>query len=183
MKLKILVLVGVLAIGLPMVLLAQVPTGNGDQVPTGNGDQVPTGNGGGDSTCLFTLDNPTVSSLASAISCLQSKITRLENRVKVLESANVNIKASVETSASTMSAVSPSETKAIQSFLKEEGSFNYPTATGFYGTVTKEAVKKFQAKQGLTATGLVDKKTLEKMQILVPSVAPSMSTFLQQITL
>lgn len=46
------------------------------------------------------------------------------------------------------------ETKTIQNFLKEEGSFSYPTATGYYGPITKEAVKQFQIKQGLTATGL-----------------------------
>ena len=75
------------------------------------------------------------------------------------------------------------ETKTIQSFLKEEGSFTYPIATGFYGTITKEAVRKFQVKQGLTATGLVDKATLEKMKSLAPTIAPSASSSMQGVSI
>ena len=71
--------------------------------------------------------------------------------------------------------------KIIQDFLKKEGSFTYPTATGYYGPITKEAVKQFQIKRGLTATGLIDKTTLQKMQTLAPAVAPSMSTYMQQV--
>jgi hypothetical protein len=77
--------------------------------------------------------------------------------------------------------VSPTETKAIQGFLREEGSFNYPTATGNYGSITKDAVRKFQTKQGLPATGIIDQATLEKMKALAPSVAPSASASLQQV--
>ncbi|MFA4975610.1 MAG: peptidoglycan-binding domain-containing protein [Candidatus Paceibacterota bacterium] len=67
------------------------------------------------------------------------------------------------------------ETKVIQTFLKAEGSFTYPTATGNYGNITTDAVKKFQTKEGITSTGLIDGDTLQKMKVLAPSIAPSIS--------
>jgi len=72
--------------------------------------------------------------------------------------------------------------KTIQSFLKAEGSFTYPTATGFYGTVTKEAVKQFQTKQSIPVTGKIDTQTLNKMKALAPSIAPSATLQIQKLT-
>lgn len=73
------------------------------------------------------------------------------------------------------------QVKVIQQFLKTEGSFKYPEATGYYGTITKEAVKNFQLKSGLPASGQIDAPTLNKMKTLAPSIAPSMSTQIQQL--
>ena len=52
------------------------------------------------------------------------------------------------------------EVTQIQTRLKSWGYFSGPI-TGYYGTQTTEAVKKFQQTHGITATGVADAKTLE----------------------
>jgi peptidoglycan hydrolase-like protein with peptidoglycan-binding domain len=144
--------------------------------------------------------------LSATVNCLIDKIKNLENRIKVLESkidlAKPIPPAIGKTSKALMglcinnldnTLICPEGTvfqvdkmdgiKIIQSFLKEEGSFDYPTATGNYGTITKEAMKKFQLKRGLTPTGLVDEKTLEEIQLQAPVVAPKISDYVKQIEL
>lgn len=51
---------------------------------------------------------------------------------------------------------------AVQGMLKSLGYF-YGTITGYYGAETEAAVKRFQQKYGLPATGAVDDKTLESI--------------------
>jgi len=66
------------------------------------------------------------------------------------------------------------EVNVIQDFLKAEGSFTYPQITGYFGPITRDAVKTFQTKYGLPSTGVVDKPTLEKMQSSnLPQVTPN----------
>ena len=55
-----------------------------------------------------------------------------------------------------------SEVTNIQQRLKNWGYFDGPV-TGNYGTLTTEAVKKFQQSHGLPATGVADAATLEKI--------------------
>lgn len=55
-----------------------------------------------------------------------------------------------------------SEVTNIQQRLKNWGYFNGPV-TGNYGTLTTEAVKKFQESHGLPVTGVADAATLEKI--------------------
>lgn len=65
------------------------------------------------------------------------------------------------------------EVTVIQDFLKAEGSFTYPQSTGYFGTITRDAVKTFQKKYSLPSTGVVDKPTLEKMKAVEkPQVSP-----------
>lgn len=78
--------------------------------------------------------------------------------------------------------VSPSGITVIQNFLKAEGSFTYPMATGFFGPITREALKQFQERQGLPMSGQIDAATLNKMKMLAPSIAPGMSSQMQMIT-
>ncbi len=53
-----------------------------------------------------------------------------------------------------------SEVKTVQSALKELGYFKYSKLTGYYGNITKTAVKRFQKDNGTAADGIVGKKTL-----------------------
>ncbi len=55
-----------------------------------------------------------------------------------------------------------SEVTKIQQRLKNWGYFDGPV-TGNYGTLTTEAVKKFQRAHGLSVTGVADAATLEKI--------------------
>lgn len=46
-----------------------------------------------------------------------------------------------------------SDVEDIQEFLKQQGYFDYQEATGYYGSLTEEAVKEFQAEEGIVNQG------------------------------
>jgi cell wall-associated NlpC family hydrolase len=52
----------------------------------------------------------------------------------------------------------------LQKDLKYLGFFTFYKTTDFYGTITTEAVRKFQISQKLKATGVADATTLERVQ-------------------
>ena len=56
------------------------------------------------------------------------------------------------------------ETRVIQQRLKDLGYFN-AEVTGYYGNITRQAVKKFQADYGLAQTGEVNSTTAEYLGI------------------
>ena len=51
------------------------------------------------------------------------------------------------------------EVKALQERLRYEGTFNYPTATGYFGGITLRAVKAYQIIHKIPATGFVGPMT------------------------
>jgi peptidoglycan DL-endopeptidase LytE len=63
------------------------------------------------------------------------------------------------------------QVKEIQQLLKEKGFFTYPTATGYFGTITEQAVKAFQASVRLPITGIVDDATYAKLKEVAVSTA------------
>lgn len=69
---------------------------------------------------------------------------------------------------------SGSAVQVIQSILKADGSYSFPSITGYFGTVTEDAVKAFQSKSGLQPTGLVDRLTLQKLESVAKKAAPSL---------
>ena len=66
------------------------------------------------------------------------------------------------------------EVSKIQTRLKSWGYFS-GEVTGYYGSQTTEAVKRFQQKHGLSATGVADQKTLELIGISSSSSGASVS--------
>lgn len=60
-----------------------------------------------------------------------------------------------------------SEVKTIQTELKNLGYFSYSKATGYYGSITKNAVKRFQKAYGLSADGIVGKKTYSALMAAI----------------
>lgn len=52
-----------------------------------------------------------------------------------------------------------SEVTMIQATLKELGYYTYSKTTGFYGSITEKAVKRFQKANGIYPDGVVGKKT------------------------
>lgn len=52
-----------------------------------------------------------------------------------------------------------SEVTNLQNDLKTLGYFTYPTSTGYFGSITKQAVISFQSAKGLVADGIVGKNT------------------------
>ena len=71
------------------------------------------------------------------------------------------------------------EVTQIQTRLKSWGYFSGPI-TGYYGTQTTEAVKKFQETHGLTATGVADEQTLELIGL--PTTASSRTPLARMFT-
>ncbi|WP_199872958.1 peptidoglycan-binding domain-containing protein [Inediibacterium massiliense] len=55
------------------------------------------------------------------------------------------------------------DVQVIQQALKKDGDFNYPQITTYFGSITQNAVKKFQKKYGLKPDGIVGKNTINKM--------------------
>jgi YVTN family beta-propeller protein len=73
-----------------------------------------------------------------------------------------------------------SEVTALQKQLQTAGYFNGPV-TGYYGTLTQQAVKDFQKTKGLTVSGIADTATLtalnpETSKPTQPEVLPSQAT-------
>jgi 3D (Asp-Asp-Asp) domain-containing protein len=54
----------------------------------------------------------------------------------------------------------------LQEYLLAKGEFPYHTATGYYGTITKEAVKQYQKKQNLKIDGIAGPQTNNKLKEL-----------------
>ncbi len=55
------------------------------------------------------------------------------------------------------------DVKQLQEALKEKGHFTYHTATGYYGSITAEAVSSFQRAQGLPVSGQATRATLDQL--------------------
>uniref|UniRef100_UPI003743737C peptidoglycan-binding domain-containing protein n=1 Tax=Geobacillus thermodenitrificans TaxID=33940 RepID=UPI003743737C len=54
--------------------------------------------------------------------------------------------------------------KQVQTNLKQLGYFTYPEITGYYGTITADAVRRFQKDNGLPVTGSVDSTTFGRIE-------------------
>ena len=62
--------------------------------------------------------------------------------------------------------MSGSSVKDLQEHLMAKGVFAYPEATGYFGPITKQAVKQFQKESKLTADGISGSKTNTKVNTL-----------------
>ncbi len=72
-------------------------------------------------------------------------------------------------------AITTQETKTVQTKLKNWG-YYAGKVDGIYGVKTKDAVKKFQKKNGLTADGIVGKKTAAALGMTLGSGSSSKNT-------
>jgi cell wall-associated NlpC family hydrolase len=84
------------------------------------------------------VPNPSASELKPAISTPAGKVLKLNSTGK--------------------------EVNELQQDLKFLGFFTFYKTTDFYGTITTEAVRKFQISQKLKATGVADATTLDRVQ-------------------
>lgn len=158
-----------------------------------------------------TSNSDSSSSGTTAVDGLLNRITALEKRVSALETCSslggrwqTGGACAVQTTGTTQPGPQPTlgtgstvqtgggttvsqgasgqNVQTIQQFLKDEGSFTYSTATGYYGPITTDAVKTFQAKNGLTVSGTVDQQTIQKMNTMVKQVAPTLQNSIQSLT-
>ncbi|MTH53167.1 hypothetical protein GKZ89_07050 [Bacillus mangrovi] len=61
-----------------------------------------------------------------------------------------------------------SDVKELQTYLLTKQVYPYHEATGYYGSITEEAVKKFQAAANITEDGLAGSVTAAKLKVLKP---------------
>lgn len=61
------------------------------------------------------------------------------------------------------------EVKKVQLVLKQLGYYAYPKVTGYYGSYTLKAVKKFQQENGLLADGIIGARTKKVLFTNFPS--------------
>jgi hypothetical protein len=52
----------------------------------------------------------------------------------------------------------------LQTLLTVKGYLSYEYITSYFGSITENAVKKFQQENGLPVTGIVDEETMEKLK-------------------
>lgn len=60
--------------------------------------------------------------------------------------------------------MSDPDVKQLQDVLKDKGYFHYPESTGYFGSITKNAVIDFQKDHGLKATGVVKGKMFRLLE-------------------
>jgi hypothetical protein len=182
---KLIIIGSIIAIVAPMISFAQItPVGGCMTVLAGEGN-----------INIISCINNSLLELTRRVNALEQKIADLESRTtpgpltpvptggnSPAYPSDGNYPPTATQSGVIQQGASSNEVKAVQEFLKAEGSFAYPTATGYFGSITTEAVKTFQAKRGLTQTGAVDSKTLEVMKSSALQVAPSVNNAIQSIT-
>lgn len=91
---------------------------------------------------------------------LKNQIKELQNQVAKLTAEVATVKEEIKITKELYKGVSGNEVKEIQKFLKQSPEI-YPEGliTGYYGSLTEKAVKKFQEREGLSATGKIDETT------------------------
>lgn len=68
----------------------------------------------------------------------------------------------------------------LQNALHQEGSYADGFVTGYYGQLTVQAVKKFQAEKSLSVTGSVDQATADALNALIPTFISLCAPSVQQ---
>lgn len=61
------------------------------------------------------------------------------------------------------------DVKQLQELLREKGYFTYSTSTGYFGSITKQAVEQFQRDAGLSVDGIVGPMTFRALNVTTPT--------------
>lgn len=102
--------------------------------------------------------------LLAIIEQLKKQIKELQDQLAKLTSEVAMVKEEIKITKELYKGVSGNEVKEVQKFLKQFSEI-YPEGlvTGYYGPLTEKAVKKFQEKEGMPATGKIDETTRVKI--------------------
>ena len=109
----------------------------------------------------------TAASSTPTIAGLQSLVTHLEAEFAALIAAKGTVNATASEPSSAHVAFTRllalgakgADVSALQQILKSAGFYNYPTITGYFGTLTEKALAAYQAAHGLEAVGYTGSKT------------------------
>lgn len=116
----------------------------------------------------------TIKSLEEQIKLLNQQILDLQSRVEKTEQEVEVVKAELKFTRSLQKGVSGDEVKQLQEFLKQFPDI-YPEGivTGFFGSLTETAVKRFQEKHGIESVGIVGPRTIQKLNEFSVSASPA----------
>jgi len=114
----------------------------------------------GNQTATSTKNITVAVDLQALIEQLQKQIKELQDQFAKLTSEVATVKEEIKLTKNLYKGVSGNEVKEVQKFLKQFSEI-YPEGlvTGYYGPLTEKAVKKFQEREGLSATGKIDQTT------------------------
>lgn len=100
-----------------------------------------------------TVDQQPLTS--AQITNLRSEVERLQALLASLQQGRVLGESTFNFTTDLSEGMQNDDVKRLQSKLRSEGFFNFPTDTGYFGSVTKSAVITYQTSKGLPATGFV----------------------------
>lgn len=127
------------------------------------------------STTTALANTTTSSSTDAVIAQLQIQIADLMAKIAALKQAQADVQAARQNVSGTMQLIgnlkegmSGEQVKLLQTVLATDKTI-YPegTVSGYYGRLTKEAVKRFQKHHGIEGTGYTGPKTMNKMNELL----------------
>lgn len=104
-----------------------------------------------------------VQAMLAQIQALQTQIQALRTAQSQVASTSANIGNTLNIMRDLRQGMSGDDVKALQAILASDPTIYQGAITGFYGSLTKEAVKKFQKKYGLPILGTVSSSTIKKL--------------------
>ena len=119
--------------------------------------------------------------LQDLVASLQKQILELQTQLKSTKGELAEVKAEVNELKITQTLTlgsSGEEVKQLQEYLKQDPEI-YPEGlvTGFYGSLTEKAVRKFQEKHGIETLGIIGPKTRTKLNELFTQGAGESAKF------
>ena len=127
----------------------------------------------------FTLAQPPAPApdLSQLIAQLEQQIKSLQSQIIELQSELAETQAELKFTRGLQRGASGDDVKELQAFLKRFPDI-YPEGlvTGYFGSLTETALKRWQERQGLEAAGVVGPKTRAKLNELVTEAAPAPGT-------
>lgn len=118
----------------------------------------------------------TIQVLQQQIAELQKQIVELQTQLKIVKKTEVPPTENIRFTKTLQLGIRDDEVKTLQEFLKQYSDI-YPEGlvTGYFGSLTENAVKKFQIKYNIESVGIVGPKTRQKLNELAfakPEIKP-----------
>lgn len=126
----------------------------------------------------FTPDfQAVIKQLQEQIKLLNQQIAELQSSLKETQKEVEIVKTELKLTKSLKKGESSDEVKQLQEFLRQFPDI-YPEGivTGFFGSLTETAVRRFQEKHGIESIGIVGPKTIQKLNEFSVSGAPAIPT-------
>ena len=92
---------------------------------------------------------------SAQITNMRAEVERMQTLLSSLQQGSVLGESTFNFTIDLSEGMRNDDVKNLQSKLRKEGFFNFPTDTGYFGSITKSAVIAYQTSKGLPATGFV----------------------------